>query len=158
MLDEKLLEALNIQMGNELRNSYHYKAFSGIADFQSLLGTCSWLEKQSDEEYGHFKKFYSYICDKGSIPHLQPLEEIPPQILTIDQIFSQVVALEHATYENLKILAAMCRTVEDDQTYELLLEFLKEQVEEVKTTEDILKRVLMSANNILLIDNELGER
>ena len=48
--------------------------------------------------------------------------------------------------------------MKDDQSYELVLWFLKEQVEEVKTVEDILKRVNMSLNNILIIDNELGAR
>lgn len=158
MLNDKLLKAIQIQMGHELKNSYQYKAFSGIADYQSLLGACSWFDKQSQEEYGHFNKFFTYICDKGHIPHLQKLEEIVPAILTLDQLFVETVKLEHNTLDNLKVLAEICKEVKDDQTYELLLWFLKEQVEEVKTVEDIQKRILMSANNLLIIDNELGAR
>lgn len=158
MLNDKVLIGLQLQMANELSNSYQYKAFSGIADFMSLLGACSWFDKQSQEEYGHFNKFYSYISDKGHIPHLSELKEIPPQIMTLDQLFVQTVALENKTLEHLKALAEICKEMKDDQSYGLVLEFLKEQVEECKTVEDILKRVLMSANNILLIDQELAAR
>lgn len=158
MLSDAVLEALQIQMHNELKNSYAYKAFSGAADYQSLIGACKWFEAQSKEEYGHFEKFFTYISDKGNIPKLGTLEGIEPQILTLDQLFERTVALEKLTLEHLKMLAKICREAEDDQTYELVLEFLKEQIEEVKTVEDIRKRVMYSANNILIIDQELGER
>jgi ferritin len=158
MLQETVLQALQIQMGNELKNSYTYKAFSGIADFQALIGATSWYDKQSQEEYSHFNKFYNYISDKGHIPYLQALPEIPPAILTIDMLFQQTVSLEQATLVNLQMLAKICKEAEDDTTYELLLWYLKEQVEECKTVEDLYKRCLMSMNNILIFDNELGER
>lgn len=158
MLQEPILQALQIQMGHELNNSYHYKAFSGIADYQALLGACSWFDKQSDEERGHFNKFFTYISDKGHIPHLQTLNEIPPNILTIDMLFAETVKLEQQTLVNLQLLAQVCKEMNDDQTYELILWFLKEQVEECKTVEDLQKRCLMSMNNILIFDNELAQR
>lgn len=158
MLNEMVLEAMQIQMGNELKNSYKYKAFSAIADYLALTGTCSWFDAQSKEEYTHFDKFFNYISDQGHIPHLQALEDISPQILPIEELFNQTVQLERQTLENLKRLAEICKEMKDDQSYELLLWYLKEQVEEVKTVEDIQKRVLLSMNNILLIDQELGNR
>ena len=158
MLDEKVLIALQLQMGNELKNFYKYKSFSGIADFQALLGATSWFDKQAQEEYGHFNKFFTYISDKGHIPHLVTLEELPPQTLSLQELFNQTVLIERGTYENLKKVAEICKEMKDDQSYELLLWFLKEQVEEVKTVEDIQKRVIMSLNNPLIIDNELGSR
>jgi ferritin len=158
MLQEPVLNALQIQMGHELNNSYQYKAFSGIADYQSLIGACSWFDKQSDEERGHFNKFFSYICDKGYVPHLQTLNEITPNILAIDALFAETVHLEQQTLTNLQLLAQVCVEAKDDQTYELVLWFLKEQVEECKTVEDLHKRCLMSLNNILIFDNELAQR
>ena len=158
MLDETILIALNAQMGHEFDNSYVYKSFAGIADFQSLLGTCSWFHKQAEEEYKHFDKFFNYICDKGSIPALPGTSAIPPQIIDIVELFNQTVAIEHKTLDNLKLLAQLCKELNDDQTYELVLWYLKEQVSEIKEVEDIQKRVLMSLNNILIIDQELGKR
>ena len=158
MLSESVLMAMNAQMAHELSNFYVYKSFSGIADFQALIGATTWFEKQSLEEYGHFDKFYKYISDQGHIPHLPSLPEIPPQIYTLQELFIQTVMVEKQTLENLKKLAEICKEMKDDQSYELALWYLKEQVEEVKTVEDLQKRVLMSLNNILIIDNELGSR
>jgi ferritin len=158
MLQDKVLEALQVQMANELKNSYKYKAFSGIADYQALIGATSWFDKQSQEEYTHFNKFYGYISDKGHIPLLPKLDEIAPQILSLEDLFKETVELEQKTFDNLQTLAEICKEMKDNQSYELLLWFLKEQVEEVKTVEDLQKRVLMSLNNLLLIDTELGSR
>jgi ferritin len=158
MLQEPILTALQIQMGHECNNAYQYKAFAAITDYQALLGATSWMEKQSDEEREHFNKFFSYICDKGHIPSLPTINEITPQIMSLDALFAKIVELENATLKNLQLVAQVCVEAKDDQTYELLLYFLKEQVEECKTVEDLHKRCLMSMNNILIFDKELGER
>lgn len=158
MLSETILKALEIQMMHEYNNSYIYKSFSSIADYQGLIGTTKWFDIQSKEEYGHFDKLFNYLCDQGAIPHLGTIPEIKPQIYNLQELFTQTVALEKLTLEKLKMLANVCKEEKDDQSYELALWYLKEQVEEVKTVDDILKRVIMSANNLLLIDNELGQR
>jgi ferritin len=158
MLQEPVLQALTIQMNHEFDNFRAYKSFSAIADFQSLLGTCSWFDKQSQEEYTHFNKFFNYISDRGHIPQLSVAAELPPQILTIDMLFMQAVQLEMKTTTNLELVADACKLANDDQTYQLVLWFLNEQIEEEKMVQDIYKRVLMSMNNLLLIDNELGSR
>jgi ferritin len=158
MLQEPILQALQYQMGHELNNSYMYKAFSGVADFNGYTGACSWFEKQSDEEREHFNKFFKYVADKGHVPHLPMIPEIPPMLMSLDESFQKSVELEIATLANLTILAQLCKELNDDQTYELVLWFLKEQVEECKVVEDLKKRSVMSLNNILIFDNELAKR
>lgn len=158
MLQEPIITALQLQMGHELNNSYVYKSMSAITDYQGLTGATKWFEKQSDEERGHFNKFFAYICDKGHVPTLPALNEILPQITSLNMLFDQVVMLEQNTLGMLQVLAQVAKECKDDQTYELILWFLKEQVEECKTVEDIQKRVSYSMNNMLLIDCELGER
>lgn len=157
MLNEAVLLALNTQMNNEFHNYQIYKSFSGICDYQSLLGATKYFQKQSEDEKLHFEKFYSYISDKGHIPHLMTQEEIPPQLLPLDIIFTQVVALEEATLTNLQLVSTVCKEIGDDQTFGLLQWYLSEQLEECKTTSDLYKRCLMSLNNILIFDNEIGE-
>lgn len=157
MLNEAVLLALNTQMNNEFRNFQIYKNLSGIADFQSLLGTTKFLDKQAQDEYSHFNKFYEYICDKGHIPHITTQEEIPPMILTIDSMFAQILSLENSTLMNLQLVSQVCKETLDDQSFGLLQWFLNEQIEECKSAEDNYKRCMMSLNNILIFDNELGQ-
>jgi ferritin len=158
MVTESVLMALNFQLNHEITNFYTYKMFSGIADAQGLLGATSWFAKQADEEKAHFEKFHAYISDQGHIPHLLSIPEIKPEMLTLEELFSRTVILESGTTVYLKALAQICKQELDDQTYELVLWYLKEQVEEEKTVQDMLARVKLSASNLLVIDHELGER
>jgi ferritin len=158
MLSESVLTALQAQMAHEYGNFHKYKSFAGIADSLGLIGTTSWFNKQSMEEYGHFDKLYNFISDMGHIPKMPALPEIEPSLMTMAELFTQTVMIEKETDMKLKLVAAVCKEMNDDQSYELLLWYLKEQVEEVKTVEDILRRVLMSSYNLLIIDNELGAR
>jgi ferritin len=156
MLNEAVLLALNTQMNNEFHNYQIYKSFSGICDYQSLLGATKYFQKQSEDEKLHFEKFYSYISDKGHIPQLTAQEEIPPQLLTLDMIFAQVVMLEESTLTNLQLVSQVTKEIGDDTSFGLLQWYLSEQTEECKTASDLYKRCLMSLNNILIFDNELG--
>lgn len=158
MLTESVLTALQAQLAHEYGNFHKYKSFAGIADSLGLIGTTSWFNKQSMEEYGHFDKLFTYISDMGHIPKMPSLPEIESSPMTMLDLFTQAVLLEKATDMSLKLVAAVCKEMNDDQSYDLILWFLREQTEECKTVEDILKRVIMSSYNILIIDNELGAR
>lgn len=158
MLPEPVLTALNIQMNHELTNFYVYKNFSGIADFLGLTGTCKWFDIQANEEKGHFDKFYKYISDKGYIPQLLPLPDQATDVKTLQELFAETVQLEARTTENLRKVAEICKLENDDQTYNLSLEFLSEQIEEEKIVNTIFKRIMMSINDPLRVDEELGKR
>jgi ferritin len=160
MINEIVLQALTFQMNHEISNSYAYRFLAGLADYQSLIGTTSWFMKQSDEERTHFDKFCNYIQDQGHVPHLLSVPEQIPEGLDLLQMFERTVILEMNTLANLKQLALVCKECGDDQTYELVLWFLKEQVEECKMVTDILNRIKLAGNGLgyIIIDNELGER
>lgn len=156
MLTENVLTALQLQLNHEITNYYTYKNFSGIADFQGLTGACKWFNKQADEEKSHFDKLYTYISDKGHIPQLLPIPDQPLEILTLDMLFAKAVELESYTTKNFKLLAELCKIEQDDQTYQLVLCYLNEQIEEEKIVGDMFRRSVMSMSNHLIIDQELG--
>jgi ferritin len=158
MLTENVLNALTLQMNNELTNYYVYKNFSGIADFCGLNGAEKWFDMQANEEKGHFEKFYKYISDQGHVPHLMTIPEQIPEIVGLDGLFLKTVALEAQTTSNIRQVATICKEENDDQTYELILWYLKEQVEEEDMVRTLYQRVIMSMNNLLRIDQELGAR
>ena len=160
MLNDEVLQAITYQMNFELTNSYIYRSFAGIADFQSLIGTTKWFMKQSEEERNHFEKFCNYIQDQGHAPHLLQIPEQIPEGLTLFDLFETTVRLENSTLANLKNLSNICKQNGDDQSLELLLWYLKEQVEEVKTVTDIFNRLKLAGPGFgfILMDQELGGR
>ncbi len=158
MITENILNALNIQMNRELLNSLIYKTFSGIADIYCLNGTSKWFEIQSKEEMEHFNKFFNYICKQGNIPQITTIPDICNETLSFADLFVKSIELEENTTHNLKLVSELCKEENDDQTFELILWFLKEQVEEEDMVRTIHERILMSLNDPLRVDSELGER
>ena len=158
MLSEQILTALQFQLSHEITNAYTYKMFSGIADYQGLIGATSWFAKQSDEEKSHFEKIFTYICDQGHVPHLLQIPEIIPENLSLVELFARSCELEFQTTAYLKLLAQLCKQENDDQTYTFIQGMLIEQVEEERYCGDMHKRVCLSQGNLILIDQELGQR
>lgn len=160
MLNERVLQALTFQMQHEQNNAQIYRSFAGIADFQSLLGTVNWFMKQSKEETSHFELVADYVQDQGHIPHLLSIQEQIPSNITLYDMFVKTVEVEKSTTVSLKGISQICKEECDDQTYELILGMLKEQVQEEKTATDILNRIKMAGIGLgtILIDQELGQR
>jgi ferritin len=159
-MDKRIIDALNEQVHHEFLNFYIYKNFSGIADAQSLLGATKWFDKQALEEYNHFSRFYSFLCDKGEIPLMKAIPEQSQKKITLTEMFVKTVEVEKGTTELLQKLYDLATMLKDGQVQELALAYLKEQVEEVKTAEDVLARLQLAGAGLgtLIIDQELGNR
>lgn len=160
MLSPTILEALNKQMQHENTNCQIYRNFSGIADYQSLIGTTKWFYLQSVEERLHFELIADYIQDQGHIPQLLSIPEQSMQTLTLYDMFVKTVETEKGTTASLKLISQLCKEENDDQTYLLIIEMLKEQIQEEKTATDILNRIKLAGTGLgfVIIDQELSER
>lgn len=151
-------DALVDQMNHEFNNYRIYKNFSGICDRKSLLGFCEYFNKQAEDEKIHFEKFYNYLCDKNMTPTLGVLEELLYNVdATLEELFMLSTHTENLTTTKLLSVKRIALEECDYQTVDFLDWFLLEQIEKEKSTQDALNRVRLSANNLLLIDQELGE-
>lgn len=159
-LTAEMCKALEDQANKELASYYLYKAMAGWADNQGLVGATSWLHKQAEEEKGHFEKFFSYICDRGNVPELQALEAVGSYYESLLDVFNKIVDHETLVEQLLLDLNDVARLQNDAQTWIMLQWFLTEQVEEVKTVQDIQARLQLvgSGGGVILIDQELGKR
>jgi ferritin len=81
-----------------------------------------------------------------------------PEILSLEELFERTLNIENDTSIKLKTVSTICKLEGDDQTFELILEMLKEQVEEVKMVQDILTRIKLCGKGLgeIIIDGELG--
>lgn len=159
-MDKRLIEKLNLQTNHEITNFYIYKNFSGIADYQSLLGAVNWFDKQSQEEYKHFDRFYSFICDIGEIPKLEAIPAPESTNITLQQMFEKTVEIEKGTTELLRKLYDLAVMLKESTAIDLIEQYLNEQVEEVKVASDILARIRLAGTGLgeIIIDSELAKR
>ncbi len=158
MLSETIIQALNYALNGEIKNAYRYKMFSAICGYQSFVGAAKWFDKQWKEEQEHFEIFFKYMTDQGVIPHLLQVPEQIPETASIEELFRRTVEFEYETTIMIKQIADICKAENDEQTLDLAREILKEQIEEERTAKEIYDRIIISRNNLLVIDHELAQR
>jgi len=77
-LSDKVLEALNTQLNNELYSAYLYLSMATFFDHKGLKGFAHSMKIQAKEELSHAMKIYEYINDRGGRVELKDVKT-PPQ-------------------------------------------------------------------------------
>ena len=62
---DKLLKALNAQVGNEMHASMQYVAIAAHFDAENLPRLAAFFYRQADEERAHSMKFVRHVVDLG---------------------------------------------------------------------------------------------
>jgi ferritin len=161
MISKKMAAALNGQINKELYSSFLYLAMSAACRRQNLNGAASWLMLQAKEEYGHAMKFYGYMEEQGATIELMAIDAPPVEHGAPVKMFESI--LKHERFITGSIHALMKQAVkEEDYATQILLQwFVKEQVEEEASAEEVLAKLKMvgsDARGLYIVDRELGQR
>jgi ferritin len=154
-------DAMNAHLAEELASSYLYLAMSAYCESRNLPGFAHWLRTQSDEERGHAMKFYDFVQSRGWRVKLHSLNEPPADFGSPLQLFERALAAEREVTNKINQLYASASEVEDYASQTFLQWFVNEQVEEEKTTSDIVERLRMVGDDpaaLLTLDRELAGR
>jgi ferritin len=161
MLSQKINNALNMQIRAELYASHLYLSMSTYCQSINLSGFAHWMRQQSEEERSHAMRLLDYVQDRGGRVILQAIEQPPSEFNSGLGVFQQ--ALEHERSVT-KLIHELYRQAiqESDSATEVELQwFIKEQVEEEKTTGDVVARLEMTEDDptaLLIADRELASR
>jgi len=161
MISAKMLKTLNKHLNEEMFSSYLYLSMSAYFETKNLKGFANWMRLQSQEEYMHAMKFYSYIIQVGGNVTLAQINAPKTSWKNHMEVFKET--LEHEKYitELINKLVDLAIQEKDHATNNFLQWFVNEQVEEVATAEDIVNKLEMISDNkngLFLIDRELGAR
>lgn len=161
MISAKMLKTLNKHLNEEMFSSYLYLSMSAYFETKNLKGFANWMRLQSQEEYMHAMKFYSYIIQVGGKVTLAQINAPKTSWKNHMEVFKET--LEHEKYitELINKLVDLAIQEKDHATNNFLQWFVNEQVEEVATAEDIVNKLEMISDNkngLFLIDRELGAR
>ena len=160
-LSEKLLEALNKQVVNELYSAYLYLSMAAYLDAKGLPGFATWMKAQAKEELEHAMKFYEYINDRGGRVRLDAIPKPPQDWVSITDLFKQALQHEKSVTASIYRLAEIAEEEKDRATQVFLQWFIDEQVEEEKTFMEILGKLKLAGEvpqALLMLDAKLGER
>jgi ferritin len=166
LTDRALVDALVRQYNFERYSADIYLSLGAQLDILNLTGFAHWMYAQAGEERSHADKFKEYLIERNVMPVVAAVPA-PNHVVTnalMDaprSAFEMALAHEKLVTERINDLYGLARETEDYPTEQFLHWFVKEQVEEEHSLEEILTKFAYAAGNgaaILMLNEELGER
>ena len=161
MLDQKVAELLNVQVNKEFYSAYLYLDFSIYCDEIGLDGFSNWYKVQAQEERDHAMLFLQYLQNNGCKVTLDAIGKPDKELK--DKLEVLEFGLEHERYVTSLIhtIYDAAQAVKDFRTMQFLDWFVKEQGEEEKNAEDMIKKMKLfgdDAKSLYMLNSEMAAR
>ena len=160
-MDKKVIELLNDQINKEFYSAYLYLEISNYFSDLDLDGFASWYYIQAQEERDHAMLFLKYLQQNGIKPVLKTIDAPVEDFKTaIDPLLK---GAEHERYvtDLIHNIYDAAYSVKDFRTMQFLDWFVKEQLEEEKTADDMIKKMELFGNDskgLYSLDSEYAAR
>ena len=176
MLNEKVASLLNEQINKEFYSAYLYLEFSAYFEDEGLDGFANWYMIQAQEERDHAVLMLQYLQNNGekvtllmfqylqNNSHRPVLEGIArPTAAPNGRLEVLKAGLAHEQYVTnlIHTIYDAAYEVKDFRTMQFLDWFVKEQGEEEKTAEDMIKKMELygdDAKGLYMLNSELAGR
>jgi len=161
MLNQKMAEAFNKQINNEIYSAYLYKALSAYSAHIGLNGMANWFAVQVQEELFHAQKMYDYVLERDGKIKLFAIAEPPADFESPEVMFEQTLKHEQFITKCINELMDLA-IIEKDHASRIFLQwYVSEQVEEESGVKDILNSLKFigdNSNGLRMFDKELATR
>jgi len=161
MLNEKIATMLNDQVNKEFYSAYLYLDFANYYADEGLDGFAHWYEVQAQEERDHAMMIRRYLIDNGVRVTFGAIDQP-------DKAFDSHLAPLEAGYEHEQYVTSLITTIyaeaftqKDFKTMQFLDWFVKEQGEEEKNADDMIKKMKLfgsDAKGLYALNQELLAR
>ena len=161
MIGERVTQAFNNQIKNELESYYIYQSMAAYFHDINLDGMGHWMRCQAHEEMIHAMKFFDHVIDRGGRVILQDLKQIKTEWSSPAEVFKDAYQHEQFITGKINDLTTIAREEKDYASEPLLAWFSDEQIEEESTSgkiADELEMVGSDKSALLMLDRELAQR
>jgi len=160
-MDLKVTKLLNEQITKELYSAYLYLDFSVFYEQQGLDGFANWYMIQAQEERDHAMLFLKYLQNNGEKVELGAIDKPDKELKVLMDPLK--AGLEHEKYVTSLIndIYEAAYNVKDFRTMQFLDWFVKEQLEEEKNADDMIKKMELFGNDskgLYSLDSEYAAR
>lgn len=140
MLEKKISELINTQVNKEFYSAYLYLDFANFFDDEGLDGFANWYEIQAQEERDHAMLMRQYLINNAEKVTFDAIDK--PNIEKKDIITVLKAAYNHEQYVTslINTIYAAADAAKDYRTMQFLDWFVKEQGEEEKNADDMIKK------------------
>lgn len=161
MLNKKIADMLNEQVNKELYSAYLYLDFANYYADEGLDGFANWYEVQAKEERDHAFMIRRYLLDNGVKVVFNAIDK--PDKKLNSHIAPLEAGYEHEQYVTSLITAIYAEAFaqKDYKTMQFLDWFVKEQGEEEKNADDMVKKMKLfgsDAKGLYALNQELAAR
>ena len=161
MLNEKVRDLLNDQVNKEFYSAYLYMDFANYFEQSGLDGFSNWYMIQAQEERDHALLFMKYLQNNGENVVLEAIAK-PDKDLK-DRLTVLKYGLEHEQYVTSLVhnIYDAAYNVRDFRTMQFLDWFVKEQCEEEKNADDLIKKMELfgdDAKSLYMMNAEMAAR
>ncbi len=161
MLNKKIAELINEQVNKELYSGYLYLDFANYYEAEGLDGFAHWYQIQAQEERDHAMMFRRYLIDNGFRVTFGAIAQPDKVFKTHNDPLK--FGFEHEQYVTSLIneIYSQAFAIKDFKTMQFLDWFIKEQGEEEKNAEDMLRKYELyghDAKGLYSLNQELAAR
>ncbi|NCE64246.1 ferritin [Pseudoflavonifractor sp. 524-17] len=161
MLDKKVAELLNDQINKEFYSAYLYLDFSVYYDEIGLDGFANWYKIQAQEERDHAMLFLQYMQNNGEKVTLGAIDKPNKDLNDKLQVLKYGLEHERLVTSLIHNIYEAAHSVKDFRTMQFLDWFVKEQGEEEKNAEDMIKKMELfgdDAKSLYMLNSEMAGR
>ena len=161
MLNEKVAELINDQINKEFYSAYLYLDFSNFYEEEGLSGFANWYKIQAMEERDHAMLMMQYLQNNEGKVTLEAIAKPDKELKDRLQVLE--LGLEHERYVTSLIhnIYDAAYSVRDFRTMQFLDWFVKEQGEEEKNADDMIKKMQLfgdDAKGLYMLNSEMAAR
>src|SRR3954451_20970550 len=156
MPDSAFVDKLNEQIGHEFGASQQYVAAAAYYDAETLPRLAAFFYAQALEERNHAMMMVRYLLDADAEVVIPGIEAPRSSFSDIVEPVRVALEQEKRVSDQINALAAVARQAGDYSSEQFMQWFIKEQVEEVATMNDLLKVVERARDNPLLAEEYIA--
>lgn len=159
LANDKLIQAFNQQIGNEMGASMQYIAIASYFDSETLPELAKFFYRQSEEERDHAMKFVKFINDVGGRVRIPDLPAPKADFASAEDAVAKALSWEEEVTRQIYDLVEIAK---EDRNYvgvRFLDWFVEEQLEEVTTMNDVLSVIRRAGpDRLLFVEEYLSRR
>ena len=156
LISEKLNEALNVQIGNELGNSHQYVAIATYFEGECLFGLAKIYYKQAEEEREHAMKIVKFVLDAGGKVAVPEVPAPRNEFSSAEDAAQLAYDSEVRTTDQINGLVALASQEKNYITLNFLQWYLNEQLEEVSSAASRLAVIKRAGPSVLMVEAYLA--
>ena len=159
LISKTMTNAINEQIGNEFAASLQYVAIASRFDADALSVLAGHFYRQAGEERDHAMRFVKYLVDAGGKVEIPAIPAPNSKFKNVGAAIKLSLDQEMAVTRQINALVELAIKESDHIARNMLEWFLKEQLEEVSSMDNLLKVVQRAGeSNLIHVEDYLGRR